>query len=253
MPDRPAGSRRSPAPGESVDGRLFVADSFGKAFGDRKVLKAASCWARPGRVTVLLGRNGSGKSTLLKAALGLVRADYGIVKWDGKATLSPRLATLANEGLFYVPERGLLSRRLRVEQHLRALCSRFQSSTSLDEWDPLQIAPFRERRSRDLSGGERRSVELTLGLLRNPRCLVADEPLQGMAPLSQERFAAAVKVLASRGCAVLLTGHEVDRLFDLADEVIWIVAGGTYGLGTPAEARAHQQFRREYLGSRHAD
>jgi hypothetical protein len=112
------------------------------------------------------------------------------------------------------------------------------------------VAPFREARVRELSGGERRRVELTLGLLRNPRCLIADEPLTGLAPVDQQRAVRALRDAARRGAAVLITGHEVDMLMGAADEVVWITAGGTRDMGSPEQAWRHPEFARDYLGRR---
>jgi ABC-type lipopolysaccharide export system ATPase subunit len=63
-----------------------------------------------------------------------------------------------------------------------------------------------------------------------------------------ERIAPVLRRLAARGCALVVTGHEVPELLTLADEVVWMTAGTTHGLGTAAQAAVHEQFRREYLG-----
>ena len=111
---------------------LFVADSFGKTFGDREVLKAATAWAVPGTVTVLFGRNGSGKSTLIRAALGLIRADFGLVRYDGATHLKPRLHSLARQGLMFIPDRGLLSRRRTRQAKVSALTAKLLEATTDD-------------------------------------------------------------------------------------------------------------------------
>jgi ABC-type branched-subunit amino acid transport system ATPase component len=89
-------------------------------------------------------------------------------------------------------------------------------------------------------------------MLREPRCLIADEPFFGIAPRDAERISASLRAMARAGCAVLITGHEVETLFETADAVIWLTAGTTHELGDPARARRHDQFRREYLGPRGA-
>src|SRR5690606_19520013 len=104
---------------------LFCADSVTRSFGPRVVLKGASVWGNEGRITVLFGRNGCGKSTLLKISTGLLRADQGVILYAGEAYLRPHLPVLARRGLFYLPDRGLLSRRLSVAEQLRAVEWRF--------------------------------------------------------------------------------------------------------------------------------
>ena len=229
---------------------IFAAEGFAKRFGAAEVLRAASVQAWPARVTVLLGRNGSGKSTLLRCALGLLGAETGAVRWRGRATLRPRIARMAREGLCFVPDAGLAVPRRRVHAHLTTLAAAFPEARRLTDLDPLDVSPLLGSRVRELSGGERRRVELTLGLLRNPLCLIADEPLTGLAPADQQRAVRALRDAAGRGAAVLITGHEVELLMQAADEVVWITAGGTRVTGTPEQTWSHPEFVRDYLGRR---
>lgn len=231
---------------------VFRADSIGKSFGGRAVLKAATLWARAGTVTVVLGRNGSGKSTLFRIAAGLLAPDHGVVLFAGRAHERPRLHRLAADGLFYLPERGLLQRNRTVRAHLDAVGRRFGVHAEPAALETLRLGDLMDRRPAALSGGERRRAEVALALMRRPVCLLADEPLMGMAPKDVERLAAGFRALAGSGCAVVVSGHEVPALFDLADEIVWLCAGTTHGLGTVAQARQHWQFRQEYLGAGHA-
>ena len=85
-------------------------------------------------------------------------------------------------------------------------------------------------------------------LIREPACLLADEPFAGIAPKDQTTIGTALRRLAERGAAIVLSGHDVEALLSVTDEVIWCVAGTTHGLGSPDEARAHSQFVKDYLG-----
>lgn len=228
--------------------RIFAADSIRKTYGARTVLSSASVWGTPGVVTVLFGRNGCGKSTLLKVGAGLVGANQGVVHFRGRAYLRPRLHRLAAQGLFYLPDSGLLAHPLRVGEHLRALQRRYGTVLSPEDAEELDVAPLMGKPVRALSGGEMRRAELAVAVARNPVCLLADEPLAEVAPADIERFARVLRRLAARGCALIATGHEVPELLALADEVVWMTAGTTHGLGTAEQACAHDQFRREYLG-----
>jgi ABC-type multidrug transport system ATPase subunit len=229
---------------------LFTADSMGVSFGDRVVLKAASVSADQGRITVLLGRNGCGKSTLIRSALGLVRRDFGFVRFAGHTWERPRLSVLARLGLFYLPDRGLLSWRRSVDWHLRALRQSLVNPPESGAVESLEIESLRSRSARALSGGERRRVELALALLRDPDCLIADEPLAELSPADRLRVSEALRGLANRGCAVIATGHEIEDLLELGDVVVWMSAGTTHWLGSARDARSHSQFRHDYLGSR---
>lgn len=228
---------------------FFSADSIRKSFGSRVVLKAASIWATEGRITALLGRNGCGKSTLFKIGAGLVAPDQGAVHMAGRVFLRPRLHKLATLGLFYLPDRDLLARRLTIQQQIQAAEWQFGAGRTPAILKRLEIGCRLDQSSTQLSGGERRRAEIALAWIRAPRCLLADEPFAGIDPADQEVIAAALLELAREGCAVVISGHEVPQLLEIADDVVWMTAGTTHGLGAPEAAVTNDQFRREYLGS----
>jgi ABC-type multidrug transport system ATPase subunit len=229
---------------------VFWAEGVGKSFGDSQALKAASFWARAGTVTTLMGRNGSGKTTLLRIAAGALSADYGVVSLFGQVLERPALYQLARRGLMFLPQGRLAAPPFTVRDHFRALRATFPNDrteaaialTNLEELLDLKVAT--------LSGGERARVSLGLAYARRPAVLLADEPLVGLAPVDQERLALLLKRMAAEGAAVVTSGHDVPVLLSVSDAVIWSVAGTTHFLGSPAEAYAHQQFNREYLGPR---
>jgi ABC-type multidrug transport system ATPase subunit len=230
-----------------VNSAVLRAESIGHRFGQRQVLKAATLHAFAQRITVLLGRNGCGKSTLLRIIAGQLRPDYGAIHFAGDVHERPRLARLARAGLFFIPERGLLSPFLPLAQHLalaNAARERVESVTGA-----LGLTALLQSYGKQLSAGERRRADLALAVLRAPTCLLADEPFQGIGPLDVERIAGQLQALRARGCAIVITGHEIGPLFDQADEIVWMTAGTTHLLGPVASARAHDQFVREYLGS----
>ena len=226
----------------------MAADSVGKSFRGRRVLSSATLRVPPGRVTALLGRNGCGKTTLLEILIGFHRADHGRIEFDGGLLERPRLGALAMRGLFYMPDRDLLTRNRTVREHFEMLGRRFGKTDARDAIRITGIGHVLDQRPGQLSGGEQRRAELALALFRQPTCLIADEPFLGIAPRDAETMAAAFRALARSGCGVLVTGHEVEILLDLADDIVWMTAGTTHPLGPPPEARRHHSFIRDYLG-----
>lgn len=224
-----------------------MADGLGRFFGRRKVLSAATLWARAGEVTVLFGRNGSGKTTALRIAAGRLRPHWGTVRFRGRLWDRPRLHRLAREGLMYVPQEGILVRDWVVRDQVLLLTTTSRSGIRVwaERWG---LGPYLDREPRTLSGGERNRVGVALAVLRKPVCLLLDEPLTGAAPQDRELVARMIGYLADRGTAVLVTGHEAHDLLSLADRVLLLVAGGTRDLGHPDDAVSDPAFRREYLG-----
>lgn len=233
-------------PAAGVTARLAI-EGVWKQFGRRPVLRNASAWAYAGAVTVLFGRNGEGKSTLLRCGLGLLRADRGVTIFAGRRRHRPSLAGLARDGLFFLPDRDLLSPQLSVRAQVRGLVNRFPGAAP-DQLVGLVREPGHlDRRPWELSGGERRRAELGFAGARVPAALVADEPLRGLAPLDAQAVADYLRLLAAEGCAVLVTGHEARALLDIADHVVWMTGGTTHHLGGRDTALAHDQFRESYL------
>ncbi len=227
---------------------ILAAETIGKSFGSRPILNSASLWLQAGTITVLVGRNGQGKSTLFKIACGLLRPDYGVVRFREERFTSARLPRMARRGLFFLPERSLLSHGFTLQAHLQAVAFHAgdRGTAAAVEW--LDIGHLLDRYPHTLSGGERRRAELAMAVARRPDCLLADEPFLGIMPKDAEVLSDVFRRLAAEGCAIGISGHEVPTLFDLADDVAWMTAGTTHALGTPAQARVHDQFCREYLG-----
>lgn len=139
----------------------------------------------------------------------------------GTALVAEAALCLAREGLMYLPGREFLSRRRTLAWHHRMLA--IQMGMKAEEVlgdDPMKVSEFRHRERNLISGGERRRGEMSLVLARKPRCLLADEPLAGIGPKDQEEVAEALRRLADGGCAILVTGHDVNPLMALADDII---------------------------------
>lgn len=223
-------------------------DSIAKRFGQRRVLTAATLSVEPGRITVLFGRNGCGKTTLIRIVTGFLAPDSGNVRFLGRSSGRPRLQAMAAKGLFYIPDRDLLVRGRAVADHFELLARRFGNRRIRDAIERTGIGDLLERSRERLSGGETRRAELALAIAREPVCLIADEPFHGVAPIDAEIVASTLREMAAHGCALLITGHEVETLLGTGDTVVWMTSGTTHPLGAPQDARRHDQFRREYLG-----
>jgi ABC-type sulfate/molybdate transport systems ATPase subunit len=195
-----------------------------------------------------MGSNGSGKTTLLKIAAGWMRADHGTVIFKDQAFERPRLPALADLGLFFLPDRNLLSLTATLRWHFAALKHQFPDAKVDEATGALDVEHLLRRKPKTFSGGERRRAALAVALAREPECLLADEPFLDAEPSDAGALAGAFRALADRGCAVVIAGQEVHDLLGLADEVVWMRAGSTEHMGPPDKARQDTHFRKEYLG-----
>lgn len=226
------------------------ADSIGKRFGSTWALTSASLSAHRGSITALVGRNGAGKSTLLKICAGWISADHGVLTYRGRTYARPRLHELARAGLCLFPaEQPLLSTSFLLGEQLRAVARQSRSTALQEVIERFRLGPLLNLRPPALSGGQRRRASFAAVELIAPYCLLADEPLRDLAPLDAELVSASLRSLRGKECAIVVTGHEMNSIFDLADEVVWVTAGTTHNLGTPTTARENWQFRREFLGT----
>jgi ABC-type multidrug transport system ATPase subunit len=226
----------------------LVADCVSKTFHGRPVLTSASLRAQSGQVRAIFGRNGSGKSTLLKIAVGWIQPDSGVVRIHNAPQLGASLPKLAREGVFYLPDHDILAPTFTLAAQLALFERRYKRRSGRDAARIAQVEHLLDRRPPSFSGGELRRAEIALAIARAPAVLVADEPYRGITPADHDGLTDLFRTLASEGCAVVVTGHEVPSLLAAAHHVTWCTDGTTYELGPPEFACAHEGFRDRYLG-----
>ncbi len=226
------------------------AESISKSFGDRRILTVARIEAKAGEITLVAGRNGAGKSTLLRILAGDLAADSGVVHFAGLTLSSPRLHQLARRGLFFLPDRGILSPSVAISTQLEAIATRFRTRAALSAAELLGIRQVIDRKPLEISQGELRRAEVALAMARKPACLIADEPLRGIDPKDAEDILRVFRAMTNNGCAVIVSGHDVAPLMAATDKIVWVTAGTTYELGTSEMAERNDHFRRDYLTGR---
>lgn len=227
---------------------ILWADSISRSFSGRRVLSSARLTASAGEIVGVVGRVGSGKSTLLKISAGVLQADSGWVQFCGQRHYRPRLSSLAARGMFYLAESNNLVSAMTVRRHFNVIEKRFGPGVCEEVLSHLSLAALLDATAESLSAGEVRRVEIALALVRRPLCLLADEPFRSVDPKVCQLLGESFRMLAHQGCAVVITGHEVNLLRPFLDSVTWVTSGTTYSLGSADAAWAHDAFAREYLG-----
>lgn len=215
------------------------------------ILRGVSLSIEPSRVVALLGPSGAGKTSFFRVVVGEEPPFAGTVTFDGVDVTREPLWTRARRGLGYLPQAPSVLFDLTVRQNLVT----FARVVGRAEREVLSLAGKVELEARldvragDLSGGERRRLEIARALSARPRVLVCDEPFSGVDPAGAERIASMLRALATEdGVAVVLADHHVVESLAIADEVLLLVDGVVETRGTPKEFAAHPLAQGRYLG-----
>jgi urea transport system ATP-binding protein len=217
-------------------------------YGGSHILRDVSFEARPGKVTVLLGRNGVGKTTLLKCLMGLVPIKSGSIEFDGVPIQKKTPYDRARAGMGFVPQGREIFARLTVEENLRMGLAYRPGSTpvppELYEVFPV-LKQMRGRRGGDLSGGQQQQLAIARALAPNPKLLILDEPTEGIQPSIIKDIGRVIRMLAERGdMAIVLCEQYYDFAQELADDYLVMERGEVIarGLGKDMEAQGVRQL-----------
>ncbi len=201
-------------------------------YAQAHILRGVSLCVKEGEIVGLLGRNGAGKTTMMKAIIGAIPATNGAILFNGKKINTLKNYERARLGLGYVPEGRRIFRELTVRENLetgrRAADvfdkSAFGSSWTVDRVYALfpKLEELKNRLGGHLSGGEQQMLSLGRTLMTNPRCLLLDEPTEGLAPIIVQSLIEAIRQLKQAGLSILLSeqnkhvsAHLADRLYVL--------------------------------------
>ncbi|MCS6879584.1 MAG: ABC transporter ATP-binding protein [Geminicoccaceae bacterium] len=207
-------------------------------YDEARVLFGADLSLAAGETVVLLGRNGAGKTTLIETIVGCTRLFAGSVRLGGREIGGLPPEARAKAGLGWVPQERNVFRSLTVEENLLAVARP-------GPWTParaLALFPrLRERRGHlgwQLSGGEQQMLAIARALMTNPRVLLLDEPLEGLAPvIVEELLAALARLTREEGTSVLLAEQRARLVLPLASRAVVLDRGRIVHDG-PAEALA---------------
>ncbi len=244
------------APGAS----RLEAEHLQKSYGARKVVKDVHLAVSAGEVVGLLGPNGAGKTTTFYMVVGLVRADDGEIRIDGREVQRLPIHQRSRLGLSYLPQEASIFRKLTVEENIRAVLElqlgpdgRPLKNGTIDELldkllHDLSIEKLRDSPAPALSGGERRRVEIARALATQPRFILLDEPFAGVDPIAVIEIQRIIAFLKSRGIGVLITDHNVRETLGICDRAYIISEGSVLAEGTPQEIVENAEVRKVYLG-----
>lgn len=242
-----------------------------KSFFGAHALSGASFNAEQGRITGLIGPNGAGKTTLFNVVSGVMRADGGTVLFDGRdiTNLKPNRITGAGLVRTFQIARGFP--RLTVLENLMLYAPDNPGETLIGAIWPGSSARGREAAIReaalrvaerldltrvidnyasDLSGGQKKLLEIGRAIMAKPKLILLDEPAAGVNPSLTKIIAGHIRELAREGTSFLIIEHDMMLVRELCDPVIVMAEGRDFVTGSFAEIAADPRVQEAYLGKR---
>ena len=228
---------------------LAVADLHAY-YGKSHVLQGVTFTVGSGEVVSLIGRNGVGRSTTVKAVMGEVEP-RGSVRFKGVEVAGWPCHRIARAGLGYVPEHRDIFPTLTVRQNLMLGRKRAGRDGRWRLDDMLAMFPNLARRAESaagvLSGGEKQMLTICRTLMGDPDLVMIDEPTEGLAPLIVKQVGELLSEIARRGVSILLVEQKLSIALDISHRVYVMGHGRIVFEGSPADLRAHDEVRREWL------
>lgn len=247
--ESPSGAHRRIA-----DGSLLEAHGLVKVYKSRRVVDDVSVRLDQGEIVGLLGPNGAGKTTTFYMITGLIRPDGGRIVLDGRDVTREPMYRRARAGIGYLAQEPSVFRKLTVEQNVRAILETLplddaERAARLERLlDELAIKHLRRQKGYQLSGGERRRLEITRALVTQPKFMLLDEPFAGVDPIAVHDIQTIVAGLRHRGIGVLITDHNVEQTLDIVDRAYIMFEGKVQVAGTVRELVFDDRVANLYLG-----
>lgn len=233
---------------------MLEVTEIGKKYDKRVVLRKASLKLSKGEVVGLLGPNGAGKTTCFYIISGLIKPDYGTISLGGADITALPMYKRAQLGIGYLPQESSVFRGLTVAENIMAILEvtepvQLEREKQLEElMAEFSITHLRNVLSVNLSGGERRRLEIARAIAARPEYILLDEPLAGIDPIAISDIKNLIYHLKDKNIGVLITDHNVREMLDIVDRTYIIYDGEVLIEGTKEEIINHEIVRKVYLG-----
>ena len=228
---------------------LLVIDKLTAGYGEAVVLNEVSLALAEGQALALLGRNGMGKTTLINSIVGVTRYIGGTITLDGRDISRLRPDQRAHAGIGWVPQERNIFRSLTVEENLTAVEQ--PGRWTVDKVFELcpRLAERRRNLGNQLSGGEQQMLAVGRALILNPKLMLLDEPLEGLAPILVEELLAALRrIIRDEGMSAILVEQNAQKVLGVTDRAAILERGSVVYEGVSAELLADRAVLEGYLG-----
>jgi len=234
---------------------ILKATDIRKSYKMLDVVKGISFEINSGEVVGLLGPNGAGKTTAFYIIVGLIKSDNGSVFLDDRDITDLSMHQRANLGLGYLPQEASIFRKLTVEENILSILE-YQKELNHSEreqklnhlLEELHIDHVRNSLGINLSGGERRRVEIARALAAKPIFILLDEPFAGVDPISVLDIQRIIKHLKNQNIGVLITDHNVRETLGICERAYILNEGDLIASGSPEQILSNNHVKEVYLG-----
>ena len=234
--------------------KKLSAEKLCKKYGDFWAVREIDLEVNKGEIVGLLGPNGAGKTTTFYMITGMIKPTEGSIYLDGMDITRKAMYQRSRFGIGYLPQDESIFRKLTVEDNLRLVLemSSFTKEEQKNKIDrllsDLSIEHIRKSNGGNLSGGERRRVEIARTLAMDPDFILLDEPFAGVDPIAVEDIQSIVSSLKQKNIGVLITDHNVRETLSITDRSYLLFDGKILKSGTSQFLANDEEARRLYLG-----
>ncbi|TQM69932.1 amino acid/amide ABC transporter ATP-binding protein 1 (HAAT family) [Actinomadura hallensis] len=271
LPDESPLAGLTGTPGIAKPDPILVADGVGRSFGGLKAVDVAHLEIQRGTITSLIGPNGAGKTTLFNLLTGFDRADTGTWSFDGVPVSGLPAHKVARRGMVRTFQLTKALTRLTVLDNMKLAAvgqrgENFFNALVPPLWRPqeaglekhamvllerFKLAHMRDSFAGELSGGQRKLLEMARALMVGPSMVMLDEPMAGVNPALTQSLLGHVKALRDEGMTVLFVEHDMDVVMGISDWVVCMAQGQVIAEGTPDQIRSNRAVIDAYLGTRY--
>jgi lipopolysaccharide export system ATP-binding protein len=227
-----------------------------KSYRRRCVVNRVSVEIGRGEVVGLLGPNGAGKTTTFHLTIGFIKPEAGDIKLGERIITALPMYRRARLGIGYLPQEPSIFRKMTVEGNILAVLetqglTRAERKSRMEELlEELSITQVAKSRGYELSGGERRRVEIARALAIRPKFMLLDEPFAGIDPIAVEDIQSIVARLKAKGLGILITDHNVRETLSITDRAYIMCDGKILKEGTAEFLANDEEARKIYLGEK---
>jgi branched-chain amino acid transport system ATP-binding protein len=231
-------------------------DNLSAGYGEAVILNGVSLALGQGETLALLGRNGTGKTTLMNTIAGATRQHAGSITLAGVALHKLAPHDRAAAGVGWVPQERNIFKSLTVHENLTAVARAPRAGSTMPAWTPERVYELfprlAERKSNlgtQLSGGEQQMLAVARALVLNPRLLLLDEPLEGLAPIIvQELLRAIARITHEEGLSAIIVEQHPRAILAISHRAVVLDHGTVVHTGSAAELAAAPDLLDRLLG-----